>query len=130
LGRTVDVSREWRELTRAMTPSELVTAAALGARLGLVTESIFTLARSDYWDDLDLRFPLPYRDLILSKAAAQGLPADWVYAIIRQESAFDADIASHAGAVGLMQLMPATAAEVARDAGLDAPSTLALTDPG
>jgi len=129
LGRTVDVSREWRELTRAMTPPELITAAALGARLGLVTESIFTLARGEYWDDLDLRFPLPYRDLILSAAAAQGLSADWVYAVIRQESAFDADIASHAGAVGLMQLMPATAAEMARDAGLDAPSKLALTEP-
>lgn len=129
LGRDVDVKREWRELTRDMTRPELVTAAALGARLGLVTESIFTLARSDYWDDLDLRFPLLHRDLIVSTAKAQGLPADWVYAVIRQESAFDAGIASHAGAVGLMQLMPATAAEVARDAGLEAPSTSALTDP-
>jgi len=129
LGRGVDVSREWRELTRAMSPAELVTAAALAARLGLVSESIFTLARGDYWDDLDLRFPLPHRTLIGAVAAERELPADWVYAIIRQESAFDADIASHAGAVGLMQLMPATAKEVAADAGLDAPSTLALTDP-
>ena len=129
LGRGVDVSREWRELTRTMSPAELVTAAALAARLGLVSESIFTLARSDYWDDLDLRFPLPHRALIGAAAAERGLPVDWVYAIIRQESAFDADIASHAGAVGLMQLMPATAKEVAADAGLDAPSTLALIDP-
>ena len=129
LGRGVDVSREWRELTRPMSPSELVTAAALAARLGLVSDSIFTLARGEYWDDLDLRFPLPHRALIGAAAAERGLPLDWVYAIIRQESAFDADIASHAGAVGLMQLMPATANEVAAGAGLDAPSTLALTDP-
>lgn len=129
LGRGVDVNREWRELTRAMSPAELVTAAALAARLGLVTESIFTLARSGYWDDLDLRFPLPHRALIGAASAERDLPAEWVYAIIRQESAFDADIASHAGAVGLMQLMPATAAEVAAAAGLHAPSTLALTNP-
>ena len=129
LGREVDVAREWRELTRTMAPAELITAAALAARLGLITESIFTLARADYWDDLDLRFPMPHRRLASVVAAQHGLPEDWLYAVMRQESAFDADIASHAGAVGLMQLMPATAAEVARDAGLPAPSRLDLTDP-
>jgi soluble lytic murein transglycosylase len=129
LGRDVDVAREWRELTRAMTPPELITASALAARLGLTTESIFTLARADYWDDLELRFPMPHRRLTAVVAAQHGLPEDWLYAVMRQESAFDADIASHAGAVGLMQLMPATAAEVALDAGLPAPSRLDLTDP-
>jgi soluble lytic murein transglycosylase len=37
-----------------------------------------------------------------------------VYAIARQESAFDANAVSHAGARGLMQMMPATAAATAR----------------
>lgn len=129
LGRGVDVNREWRELTRAMAPADSMTAAVLAARLGLISESIFTLARGDYWDDLDLRFPLPHRALIGAAAAERDLPPDWVYAIIRQESAFDAEIASHAGAVGLMQLMPATAREVAANAGLEAPSTRALVDP-
>jgi soluble lytic murein transglycosylase len=129
LGRGVDVNREWRELTRDMSPAELITAAALAARLGLVTESIFTLARAGYWDDLELRFPMPYRGLVANKAASHGLPADWVYAVMRQESAFDKDVASHAGAVGLMQLMPGTAAEMAAEAGEAAPSTLALIDP-
>ncbi|MGB5834304.1 MAG: transglycosylase SLT domain-containing protein [Thiohalocapsa sp.] len=129
LGRGLDVSREWRELTGAMEPDELVTAAAVAQHLGLVTESIFTLARGDYWDDLDIRFPMANLRLIRAAAEAQGLPADWVYAIVRQESAFDTDIASHAGAIGLMQLMPATAAEMARDAGMDRPSKQALIDP-
>lgn len=41
-----------------------------------------------------------------------------VHAIARQESAFDPTAISHAGARGLMQMMPATARETARRAGL------------
>lgn len=41
-----------------------------------------------------------------------------VHAIARQESAFDPTATSHAGARGLMQMMPATARETARRAGM------------
>ena len=41
-----------------------------------------------------------------------------VHAIARQESAFDPAAVSHAGALGLMQMMPATARETARRAQL------------
>jgi soluble lytic murein transglycosylase len=43
-----------------------------------------------------------------------GPPPEIIHAIIRQESAFDPKAVSHAGARGLMQLMPATARSVAR----------------
>lgn len=88
--------------------------------------------------------------LILGKAAAhRGKPFDvpafptfgipgaddsaieepMIYAITRQESAFDGKAVSHAGARGLMQLMPATAQATARAAGLPYDLTRLTSDP-
>jgi soluble lytic murein transglycosylase len=58
-------------------------------------------------------YPLDYEDTIRAAAAANGLPAWLVAGIIRQESAFDPRATSPVGASGLMQLMPATAREMA-----------------
>jgi soluble lytic murein transglycosylase len=64
--------------------------------------------------DLELYYPRPFKDIIESAARDLNLPSQILYGLIRTESAFDAKIASHAGAIGLTQLMPATALEEAR----------------
>jgi len=50
-----------------------------------------------------------FDDLISEAAADYNVPFSFVKAIIRVESDFTADAVSHAGAMGLMQLMPETA---------------------
>ncbi len=50
-----------------------------------------------------------YDDLIISKAAKFGIEPALLKAIVHIESSFNADALSPKGAMGLMQLMPATA---------------------
>jgi soluble lytic murein transglycosylase len=79
------------------------------------------LAASDGWDQQILRvtFPFPYRELVRREAREWGVDPIMLAAIIRQESAFKADIVSRAGAIGLMQVMPPTGAQLARRHGPD-----------
>ncbi len=115
LERWTDARREWRDATHDMTPAQLQAAAKLAARRGWHDRAIFTLARTGYWDDLELRFPLKHADLVAENARLHGIDIAWVFAVMRQESAFMDNARSHAGAMGLMQLMPATARQVARN---------------
>ena len=59
-------------------------------------------------------FPLAYWDLIQKNAAQHKLDPYLVAALMAQESTFIPDIKSHAGAYGLMQMMPATGRQYAR----------------
>lgn len=67
---------------------------------------------------LRIVFPFPHREAIVREARTRGLDPFFVAGLIRQESMFHASISSSAGAVGLMQLMPGTAQEVARSLGV------------
>jgi soluble lytic murein transglycosylase len=54
-------------------------------------------------------YPLAYREEIRSAGAVYGVDPYLLAAVARTESSFNPDVTSSAGAVGLMQLMPATA---------------------
>ena len=51
----------------------------------------------------------PYASIIKEKSKKYGVRMELVHAVIQAESAYNPRAVSHAGAVGLMQLMPATA---------------------
>ena len=63
--------------------------------------------------DWELWYPRPFWDLIERYAVQVGIEPALMLALIRAESAFMPAIVSHAGAIGLTQLMPATAEETA-----------------
>ena len=62
----------------------------------------------------ELFYPLPYREHVERYARARGLDPYLVAALIRQESTFNPRVRSRAGARGLMQIIPATGRELAR----------------
>lgn len=95
------------------------------ARVGLPWET-----RREHVDDFRyLMYPLPFPATVLDAAAHSEVPAHLIYAIMREESRFEIDAVSRAGAVGLMQLMPDTARRVARSKELGAGVDARLDDP-
>ena len=85
-----------------------------GIRLGLEVRE-----RGEEWSRvlLEVVYPFPYRALITARAEELGLDPYLVAGLIRQESAFVPAIGSSAGAIGLMQIMPATGRQLARSLG-------------
>lgn len=72
--------------------------------------------------------PLVHKDIIDVHAAAEGFDPVFVLALVRVESGFSRSARSRRGAVGLMQIMPDTAREMALRLGLD-PDRVVLDDP-
>lgn len=116
-----------------LSPATVEEAARSLQEVGRYYEALRLMHRAGYPKTLgsreraELLYPRAYDTLLRSAAAREQLdPAFW-YAVVREESFFSSSVASHAGAVGLSQLMPATATDVAGRMGLSEPN---LTDPG
>jgi soluble lytic murein transglycosylase len=89
--------------------ASIQVAAALVAKKGYKPD------RGDY----RLLYPRPYLKEIRGLAADARVSERLALGLVRSESAFMAGVRSRAGAIGLTQLMPATAAEQAKAMGLD-----------
>ncbi|MBI3897589.1 MAG: transglycosylase SLT domain-containing protein [Gammaproteobacteria bacterium] len=108
LGQIVDARRQWNFAIRDFNKRQLEVAAVIAREWGWHDRAIQAAVLSGQTNDLDLRFPLLYRSIIEANANEYGVDAGWIYGVVRQESAFVVDARSPAGALGLMQLMPAT----------------------
>ena len=68
-------------------------------------------------DVLHYLFPVPYKDQVKFHSGTRIDPF-FVYSVMRQESIFNFQIVSPAGACGLLQIMPATGRMLAKQEGL------------
>ena len=120
---------EWDAVMATLSDDEKTQAAVLAHRWGWHSRAIATAAAAGHYDDLALRYPLPFRQSFEQGASSASIPTTWALGIARSESLFMRDVRSRAGAVGLMQLMPATGRQVAREIKLDYSGLDTLTDP-
>ena len=89
----------------------------------LVHKSEFEKIPEDLFQSI---FPLDYKLTIDREAKKNGLDPELVYALIKQESAYEERAVSRSGALGLMQLMPLTAQHVANKVKEKKPSNSEL----
>ncbi len=82
--------------------------------LGLVG---FLVVRTEPAWFLRMRYPLQYQSIVDAHADNYGLEPSLLAAVIYTESKFDPNAKSSAGAIGLMQLLPATAQGIADHTG-------------
>ncbi len=87
----------------------------------------------EFLDKEGIRLPQgSVNDIATSIHEASGrykLPPEMILAVIRIESAFDINALSDKGAVGLMQILPSTAQEIARDLRIEWRGEDILRDP-
>jgi soluble lytic murein transglycosylase len=111
--------RPRRRSTRRRVSRSLAWRRRLLVLAGVVVAGIVVAAAiSPFLDKAvqEIKLPLRHEDVIRQQAADKGVDASLIAAVIYTESHFR-DQTSHAGATGLMQLMPDTADYIARLSG-------------
>jgi len=93
-----------------------LTAAALLAALPI--GQVPALAQSTYQPPAPSPVTHPYAPHVADAARRFGIPEAWIWAVMRVESAGNARAVSRAGAMGLMQIMPGTWAQLRARHGL------------
>lgn len=129
LGNRLDARREWAWASRAFTSDQHYTAAHYAHQLGWHSQAIRSAIQAEKWHDLKLRFPLSYQQEMADAARKYDLNVNWLLAVARQESAMTRDARSIKGAMGLMQVMPATAKMVSKRHAIDYRSSQELLTP-
>lgn len=121
--------REWARALDGADAQTRTLAAELANRKGWLDRAVFTFTHGDMLRYYTLRFPLASEDGLVTQARDAGIDPAWAYGILRSESAWMTDARSGADARGLMQLVPATAALVAKRNGLPWAGGDSLYDP-
>lgn len=115
---------QWRAYWPKLSLAERQAATELAQRWGFASEEVRGAVNSRQTDSLHM-----YPDALRNVMSDKPIDADWLMGLTRTESLFQTDVRSRAGALGLMQLMPATGEQQARRLGLPWSGPGSLTDP-
>lgn len=109
-----DARREWQWATSDMDQDQLLAAEKLASEWQWYDRAVVTATQTHDVNNISVRYPLAYSQDVFHFAKDAALNPAWVFAIMRRESNFMSDAKSNAGAMGLMQLMPNTAKQLAQ----------------
>ncbi len=121
--------RTWSSAWRRLSEADRHQAALLAAAHGWHDRSIAALGALGTLQAYPWRFPLVEEARVKAYSERWQVDPALVFGLMRAESAMQPDALSPAGARGLLQLMPATAGEVARRHGLRFNGSTELMDP-
>lgn len=127
-----DITRaqlEWNLAGQSFSREQWLEAALIAQSWQWHHKASQAASWSGNYNALDLRYPTPWRDRVSALEQALNVPSYWIYGVIRQESHFMTDAESRVGALGLMQLMPYTARQIADEHTLTFQDTWDLTNP-
>jgi soluble lytic murein transglycosylase len=88
------------------------------ARAAATLISVLPHSAAPHPDLARLAYPPAYREMVLQAAEDQDIEPLLLFALMRQESLYDPDAGSIAGALGLLQIIPSTAASIATELGV------------
>jgi len=125
-GETWPAERFWTHLAESQDANAIALMGKMLEDLGQPHIQVMLGKRAA---QAGLEIAAPYYALHPLLEQRWSMPTELVLAIARRESEFDPDVESHAGALGLMQLMPGTARDVAADLGLPYSKARLTADP-
>ena len=118
IGRTNWATLEWNDALGRFNDDQRRVAVAVAQDHGWFDRAVFSLKGAEEQRLYTLRFPLHHDGAIRREAERNAIDPAWVAAEIRAESTFYPQARSPANAMGLMQVLPATGASVAKSIGL------------
>lgn len=124
-----EARHEWLHTLSNATTEEQIQAAWLANQWGWHHLSVDATHKAGLNDAVELRFPLAHLEVLRPLAEQANLDLPLVLALIRKESLFNPDARSRVGALGLMQVMPATGKQVAQRLKLQMQPDLDLLKP-
>lgn len=114
INQLANANREWFYITRNFTDSQWQQAGFVAHGIQWHDKTIQAFAKAKQWHAIDERFPLAWQELFAKNSVTHEIEQSWLLAMARQESGFSPRAQSHVGALGVLQLMPDTAKQMAK----------------